>query len=251
MNDEQKWWLEDPTDEQGSAVEPSGPPAPPYQPYAGPYVYQPPASRKMAGWALGLSLVPCLISQLVAMGLAITALVLSRDGRAKGKGMAIAALCIVSAWIIGVSIWVAIEIANDADRDASGNIESKGEVSTLDLHVGDCFQIPQGEEVRSLTALPCDQAHDAEVFHDFKLPDGSFQGTDPTFELARLGCIKEFRQFVGTDYQRSSLDVFIFTPTKTSWALDDRGVTCAVYEPTQPGSSSAKPLTGTLRNSNR
>lgn len=249
MEDNDQWWREGLTEEQRAALDNPVPLPHSYQPYAQSRASAPPPDKKLAGWALGLSFLPCLFTLVPAVVLAIRALARPGDSRANGKGMAIAALCVVGGWAVALTVAVAVDLANDADRDDSGQIEGSGDLDSTDLREGDCFEVPDAEEVLSVDALPCGDAHDAEVFFVFDLPDGHFLGTAPTLRLVEQRCATEFREFVGVGYGDSHLDVYTLTPTRKSWALGDRGATCAAYQPAADGRPT--PLTGTLRNARR
>lgn len=219
-----------------------GPGSPYPQPQSGP---QPPASKTMAGWALGLSFFPCLITTVIAAVFAIIVLARGKDGRNHGKGMAIAALCMVGVWIVATIGLVAVAVTTDADRDSSGAIEEEGRLSADAIRVGDCFNLPDSEEVFSVKGIPCSDSHQAEVYAVIKLADGEFPGNKRVTDLANQGCAKRFQAFVGKRYGDSELEIFLLTPTKRSWDLDDRAINCAV---TLPGD---KATSGSLRNAKR
>jgi hypothetical protein len=208
--------------------------------------YQPEPSKQLAGWALALSLVPCLGGpQIAAVALAVIVLVRSSDGRAHGRGMAIAALCVVGAWVLALCAWVAIEIVNDNGRDGGR------EVGFGDLREGDCFNMPSGHRVRSVDAVPCHESHDAEVYRTFRLSAGDYPGDDAVLARAEQGCTRKFDEFVGTPYGDSVLDVFYLYPAVETWNLGERGVTCSVYQPTGPTGQGHAKVTGTLRDARR
>jgi hypothetical protein len=252
VGDDEKWWLEGLNDEQRARVENPVPLAYHYQPYADTTAYRPPATRKVAGWALGLSFVPCFcVPQLAAVVLATIALVRSRDGRDHGKGLAIAALCVVGAWILGSMAWVAYltvdEIRNGDDRDDG----AERDISVLALQAGDCFDMPENGEVKSVTVLSCDDLHDAEVYWTFDFAEGDYPGDQQLTADTVDRCGSRFDEFVGTAYEDSQLDVAYFFPTADLWRQGDRGVSCAVYEPTRPPSDEVNQIVGTLRNARR
>jgi hypothetical protein len=215
----------------------------------------------MSGWALGLAIVPCLfpVATLVSIGLAITVLVKSRDGRNHGKGRAIAALVIATLWIIGIIVLVAVgafaELQRDAERDDSGNVTESSTVSVLKIRVGDCFDHPalagldpgeeSTEETMTVEAIPCAEAHDFEAYHAFDLTDDDYPGEDAVAESATTTCLRQFKAFVGIAYPKSVLEPYYLFPSSRTWSiLDDRTVTCVVGE---PGAKTS----GTLRGSRR
>ena len=227
------------------------PQAYPTQPYgAPPYPVQPPRpadvgppSRTMARWALGLAIVPCCgISTLVGIGLGIAVLVRSRTGRDHGRVMAWFAVGIGAAWLVvglvAAAFAIASEIADNADRDSTGRITQRGELSVLDVRVGDCIDYPalaagNGEsDDTTVTGVPCDEPHQFEAYSSFPLTTDDFPGEDQASRLAARGCFARFKDFVGTPYRRSELEPYILYPTAATWRLaDDRTVVCLVGVP--------------------
>ncbi len=140
----------------------------------------------------------------------------------------------------------------EATRDETGAVASEGAVDAFEIQVGDCFNEPAGgvsedelQEIESISAVPCDQPHDGEVFHDFQLPDGDYPGDDAVLEAAAEECIGQFDGFVGMAYDDSALDAYPITPTEDSWnQVDDRTVSCVVFDP-------AGQATGSLRGAAR
>jgi len=117
-------------------------------------------------------------------------------------------------------------------RDPQGSIADTGAASVFSFRTGDCFDDPSGDqtEVAELSAVPCTEPHDNEIYFTFDLPDGDFPGQDSIVSSASDACLGEvFSAYVGIAYDQSALDVFPVTPTETSWAGGDRTVYCALY----------------------
>ena len=204
----------------------------------------PPPSKKMAGWALGLAIVPCCggITTLVGLGLGITVLVKSRDGRDHGRGLAIAAIVIAALWIV-VGIVAAVAgvftgLTADAERDGSGRVTSREEISINKVRAGDCLDYPElanGDEdieATTVTAVPCKQPHQYEAYHEVRLEDGGYPGEEEVGRRAEVACLEAFRDFVGTSYRRSRLETSYLYPTASSWRLlDDRTIVCLLGKP--------------------
>ena len=235
----------------------------PYQdpgyPYGAPRppAYPEPASRTMAGWALGLAIVGCLcITALVAIGLAIAVLVKSRDGRDHGKGMAIAALVIAPIWIV-TSIVVNVvgvidELAADAERDDAGRVTERTTISVAKIRAGDCLNSAElagaGDETvhtSEVEVVPCLEPHQLEAYLVGTLPEGEYPGSQKVQRTAGRMCLLAFDDFVGLSYGRSELDFVYLYPEAPSWrTIDDRDITCLVTDPQDP-------TTGSLRGSRR
>lgn len=218
-------------------------PAYPYAPRMPGSTYEPPPSKRMAGWALALSIVPCCagLTTLVGLALGITVLVKSRDGRDHGKGMAIAAVVIAGLWlvvgVVAVVLGVVQELAGDADRDESGQVTSRGDISVNKVREGDCLDYPAlaGDEKAddtTVTAVPCAEPHQFEAYHEFRLEGSSYPGEEEVWRQADLGCFGAFRDFVGRPYPRSQFETSYLYPTATSWrVLDDRSIICLLGTP--------------------
>jgi hypothetical protein len=157
----------------------------------------------------------------------------------------------VAVWTVAVSVWVAVATVDEIRHGDDGDPAAGGEVSVQGLRTGDCFDLPEGREVHSVTTVPCDEHHDAEVYSTFDLPEGEYPGDHDLAADTLDACTAEFDEFVGTAYQDSVLDVAYFFPTASLWRLGDRGVSCSVFEPTRPPSDEVNRITGTLRNARR
>ncbi|HET9420138.1 MAG TPA: DUF4190 domain-containing protein [Nocardioides sp.] len=231
-------------------------PWPPYPSYGAPGPYDTTAqaferartSRKMAGWALGLSLLLCVpFAPLVGLGLGIAVLVRSQDGRDHGRGMAIAATVIGSLYLlgsIGLFVFGVVEgfregFEDEPERNESGEVVEGGDLIPSKLRVGDCFNEPQIDDLNAneqietelVDVVPCGGPHDAEIYHSFQLTGSEYPGQGAIDRAARA-CVPEFKEFVGLSYAQSRLDFVYYFPTQESWDyLDDRGIACAAIDP--------------------
>lgn len=108
--------------------------------------------------------------------------------------------------------------------------------SVFDLGVGDCLNDPPESEVSRVDKVPCDDAHDYEVFALVNHPAGRdepypldlmlFSG-DTGFEA----CLPHFESYVGRDYMLSRLEIDFFYPTRESWEMDgDREFVCLLFD---------------------
>lgn len=120
--------------------------------------------------------------------------------------------------------------SNDAERDDTGAVTAADEVSVEALRVGDCLETPADGVVTDLTAVPCGQAHDGEVYHSFELPDGDFPGTEQVQTAGEEGCLAEFEAFVGAAFDDSELGLLPLTPVEEGWDAGDQGVLCIVQD---------------------
>ena len=120
-----------------------------------------------------------------------------------------------------------------AERDDTGAVVTAGAVSPFDVKVGDCLKDPgvnsEEDEVFMVTAVPCSQPHDSEIFSMFGTELAAWPGsTDAMFEHATHACLAHFESFVGMAYEDSVLELISMYPTRDSWSLDDREIVCSV-----------------------
>ena len=114
-------------------------------------------------------------------------------------------------------------------RDEDGSISAGGDLGAASLAVGDCFDdFNQGGVTSSVTAIPCDEPHVYEVFHDFRLPDGEYPSQTVIDDAVTEECDPAFEEFVGVSFDESTLDYFFFSPTEEGWQFDDQLVSCVI-----------------------
>jgi hypothetical protein len=209
----------------------------------------------MGGWALGLAIAFCFpLATLVSIGLAIATLVQSRDGRDRGRGMAVAALVIDGLVLLGIVglVVVALLAPTSPQRDSAGRVTERHEISAFDVREGDCLDDPalmaagsDEVEVKQAEAVPCGQAHDVEAYLVFDLEGDDYPGRHQVVRRATVGCLQGFVDFVGRPYRASDVEFWSYNPQERSWdLLDDRAVVCLAGIPDEK-------TTGTLEGSNR
>lgn len=121
--------------------------------------------------------------------------------------------------------------------------------SVFSLSVGECFDNPGDSGVSGeITTVPmrdCSEPHDNEVYASIIMQNDDFPGEEAASQIAEQGCLDRFEDFVGFDYQTSDFGFSSLTPTRESWAQDDREILCVIsnYDGTQK--------TGTARNAGR
>lgn len=221
----------------------------------------PASSDKGLGWTgLGLALALC-VPCLPLAGVVIAIITLARR-RFQPRWAAVLALVLgVGATVLQVAMVPSAlegvrEGANESlERDTDRARES-GEarrVSILKLQVGDCFSSPgmrgltetdEQIETETVTLIPCESAHDLEVYRAFELVDGDFPGQRKIDKLAER-CLEVFDEFIGKPYGSSRFEVYYLFPTARSWRLlDDHTVSCLVGHP-------RKQVSGSLKNRRR
>ena len=110
--------------------------------------------------------------------------------------------------------------------------------NVFSLEVGDCFNDPgdgYGEEITDVKIVECSESHDNEVYAmaDYPASDSEpFPGLRAIESYADKLCADRFEGYVGAPYDHSRLDATYFYPVAEGWErLDDREITCFLYEP--------------------
>jgi hypothetical protein len=167
-------------------------------------------------------------------------------------------LAILVAWVFLVDLFGAW-IVDDVVRDPDGTIIESG---VLDLgaegevRVGDCLveDVPRftrwivgtletwwGDPI---VGVPCEEAHDMEVFAVTSLPDdlGSAAPDEAVIVAeAEMLCDARFAEFVGHGIATSELSYVFWYPSPSMWEDGHRGVECWLT------SSDGSPLEGSMR----
>lgn len=135
-------------------------------------------------------------------------------------------------YIIAALGFVIYGAVTEADRDDTGAIVDAGTIDAFHMRVGDCFDdSSSGDgEISSLPGVPCGKPHDNEAFAVFDLKLAGFPGEDEMIDIAYEACSERFENYVGRDYESSTLDFFPIYPTSASWQQDDHEVICAAYD---------------------
>jgi hypothetical protein len=68
----------------------------------------------------------------------------------------------------------------------------------------------------------------------------AYPADDDAWMSLTEACLPSFEEFTGAAYEDASLELFPITPTRESWALGDRTVSCLVGDPL------LEPVTGSL-----
>jgi hypothetical protein len=125
-------------------------------------------------------------------------------------------------------------VFGQAERDETGIISEAGDLTVLDLRVGDCFDDPgaptgtETADVSSVDAKPCSEPHDFEVFHRFDLTSEELPSQDVLLSEIEEQCLAAFEPYVGSAYETSELDVIYMWPTLGSWKAGDRSIVCSL-----------------------
>jgi hypothetical protein len=156
-------------------------------------------------------------------------------GGRRRRGLVIAALAFSVFWIVVVVAAVIAVNAGKATRSATtGVITHRGHISAFSLRVGDCFDNPAGaQSVNTVTAIPCHQPHNAQIYAKFRLTgsDFSYPGATKIARLARSGCNARIGS-VDKSMTTSAMTARILLPEEASWISGQRTVSCMIVNPT-------------------
>jgi len=135
-------------------------------------------------------------------------------------------------YILGAIGFVIYGAVTDVDRDSTGAIVGGGNVDAFSVQVGDCFNDVDSysDQIASVPGVPCTEPHDNEAFAVFDVSAESYPDEGAMYDLAYDSCMVHFEEFVGRDYDSSSLEITTMYPSSESWKQDDREVICAVFD---------------------
>ena len=156
------------------------------------------------------------------------------NGAKSGRGLAITGIVLGGIVLAALVIVVGTAIADQADRDSSGDVVGGGSMDAMSIEVGDCLTdgLPgDGEEqlVSSVRATPCNEPHTAQIVASFDLTGTVFPGEDAVATIVDERCA----DLVGNALNRASdayeLSTLSLYPTEVTWTVQhDREVLCGV-----------------------
>jgi hypothetical protein len=106
--------------------------------------------------------------------------------------------------------------------------------TSVDLKVGDCFDVPTSASIASIPTRPCSAAHGGEVFHVFDASGtaSEYPSDEAWGQLIYPVCDPVFESYTGTPIEtRTDIDYAYLVPTSDRWASGDRRVTCFIRSP--------------------
>lgn len=117
--------------------------------------------------------------------------------------------------------------------------------SVFSLAPGDCYNPNAGtgeSQESSVEIVPCGEAHKGQVVGEFSIDGKSeYLGDTETSKIADEGCPAESQKFVSDTWAvPEGVGLFIYYPTKESWADGDRAVSCTYAKESGTFSGSLK-----------
>ncbi|TPQ21415.1 DUF4190 domain-containing protein [Streptomyces sporangiiformans] len=222
----------------------------------GPYGYQPwgqgysPYNRPtpVNGFAIA-ALVLGILCFLPLFGLVLgwVALAQIKKKGERGKGMAVAGMILsgigAALLVLGLVTGAAADFW-DGFKEGARDARENGAAFTVDK--GECFDTTDGSlegMAYDVDTVPCEGKHDGEVFANFKMAAGSYPGDDAVTRAADDKCYTlQYAYAMDSWALPDNVDIYYFTPTRESWSLGDREISCLFGNTDEKGS-----LTGSLR----
>jgi hypothetical protein len=148
----------------------------------------------------------------------------AREGRGRRR-VATVAFTLVGAAALVASVAVAAGSLSDSDRDATGEVTERGTVSVFEIRRGDCLNgLDEAPAIRAVEVVPCEGRHEAEVLSGFRMQDGEFPGMAAVTSQAERRCGDAL--VAASPPRRNGPVPFYMHPTRQSWAMGDRVITC-------------------------
>lgn len=192
-----------------------------------------------SGWATVSLMVGICCGAVIGAVLGVIALGKIRRTGQRGSLQATCGIVLSAFWtlLLVVIIVVVSSSPGSATRGANGQISNSGKLNVFSLAVGDCFDNPASQQdIASVTAVPCAQPHNAQVFASFDLPGSDSNYPGNLTQLASNGCNAQqdrLNQALVTD----SMSVRFIYPVLHAWQSGERTVTCLVVTPTNVSAS--------------
>lgn len=150
------------------------------------------------------------------------------------RSATVAATALVAALVAGCG-------DDGPERAEGGGLVEAGPVGVHDLEVGDCFDDPADladdapGEALEVDGVPCDDAHDNEVFATVAVAGGeAYPGPEELQDEGRARCATQLAGYVGNDPPaRVEVIAYLF-PTEAAWDDGDREVVCVLYHASEP-----------------
>jgi hypothetical protein len=161
----------------------------------------------------------------------------------RGKGLAIAGLCLSGLWIAGIAAVLVVGSMTAAQRAATtGQITKGGHADVFSLRPGDCFQNPSGSQasqgMAQVTAVPCTSSHDAQVIAQLPVPGSAYPGRAAFAAQAQPGCRASIAAVVDRSKLTATMQLLWLYPLPQAWADGHRAISCLIVDSSQDLTSS-------------
>jgi hypothetical protein len=218
----------------GWQPDPSWPPPPPGWQLWIPDPSVPDAPKQGTNGFAVAALIFGILGGLLGIVFGIVALVQLRRRRQGGKGMAITGLSLAGCWIVLIVIGAVGAALHPAP---AGNVRHRHSISVFALQVGDCFDNPSQAQaalgVNDVTAMPCTQAHNAQVFAQYRLKGSSvdYPGSSTVLHEVTKGCNSRVSGALNSAAITKQMTLHFLFPQLSGWMQGQRKVVCFVQNP--------------------
>jgi Septum formation/Domain of unknown function (DUF4190) len=151
----------------------------------------------------------------------------------RGKGLAIAGLILSLIWVGVFVAATALSNGTATRQSATGKITHRGDLGVFALATGDCFDNPANtQDIESVTAIPCTQAHDSQVFAKFDLSgdDSAYPAAGALNKMADTGCNSRTGS-IDKPKTNAAMTIRVLFPEQDAWADGQRTVSCLIVNP--------------------
>jgi hypothetical protein len=161
----------------------------------------------------------------------------------RGKGLAIAGLCLSGAWIVAFATLLVVNSVTAAHRSATtGQITQNGHLNAFSLRTGDCFQNPTGSQadpaMTQVTAVSCATAHNAQVIAQLPVQGSAYPGRAAFAAQAQPGCRASITAVVDRSKLTSTMQLLWIYPLPQAWTDGQRTIACLIVDSSQDLTSS-------------
>jgi hypothetical protein len=218
------------------------PVAPPLTPGVYDYTADRPAPGTN-GFAIASFVLGLVGGVLLSVIFGIVALNKLRDRPQRGRGLAIAGLCLSGAWLVGIAAVFAVASVTAAQRSATtGQINKNGHLNVFSLRAGDCFQNPTGSQaapsLTRVTAVPCASSHNAQVIAQLPVQSSAYPGRAAFRAQALPGCRASIAAVVDRSKLTATMQLLWIYPLPQSWADGQKTISCLIVDSSQDLTSS-------------
>jgi hypothetical protein len=179
--------------------------------------------------AFGITLVLSVIFGILSLGQI-------RRQPQRGKGLAIAGLCLSGLWVaIFVAVFVAAALTASPQSATPGQVTTGGNMDVLSLRKGDCFQNPSGATpaagtVTEVTAVSCTTPHDAQVIAILPVSGSAYPGKAGFQAQAEPACHAAVKADADQSKLTSTMSVLWIYPEEDAWTGGDHSISCVVVD---------------------
>jgi hypothetical protein len=157
----------------------------------------------------------------------------SADSRHRAKRFLIAGSAVAA---IAIAVIVILLITTSGRgggiaRNGAGAITHQATMSPVDLRTGDCAQLPAPLATngsRTVTAMPCSQSHNAQVYTTVDAANAIYPGADEITAQGLAACQSQVRAYIGD--APTELHVAAFVPDSDGWARGERAEICLLVD---------------------